>query len=138
MDWEECVGKNFAKKTSVDKELIKSLTQSSEKRIVSNNRLELDNITAPTKISIAYESLREILEALAIKKGFKIYNHDCFCAFLRDICKDRSSSLDFNRFRIIRNKVNYYGKDVSLEEAKIIIKEIILLRKRIIDNHLKN
>ena len=73
------------------------------------------------------------MEALAIKKGFKIYNHDCFSAFLDEICKNKSFSAEFDKFRRLRNQINYYGKDISVEEAKIIIKEINLLRIKLLE-----
>ena len=136
MDWKECKEKRFVKEIKIDKSLIHSLIESSKKKIESNKRLMLDQITASTKVGIAYESIREVLESLAIKMGFKIYNHECFCSFLDEICKDRSSSIEFNRFRMIRNQINYYGKDISIEEAKSIIKEITLLRKKIINKYL--
>lgn len=133
MDWQECKDKKFVKDVNIDENLIKSLIKSSEKRLESNNRLKLDETTSSTKISIVYESLREILEAFAIKKGFKIYNHECFCAFLKEICNDNYSSMNFDKFRKIRNKINYYGKDIPIKESEIIIKEIILLRKEIMN-----
>jgi len=136
MDWQECKDKKFIKEVNIDKNLIDSLIKSSKNKLISNEKLELDQTTASTKISIIYESLREILEALAIKKGFKIYNHECFCAFLNEIYKDNLSSTEFDKFRKIRNQINYYGKDIPIKEAEILIKEIILLRKRITKNYL--
>ncbi len=137
MDWKECKDKKFVKEVRVDENLINSLIKSSKKKFESGKRLELDEITASTKVSIVYESLREILEALAIKKGFKVYNHECFCAFLDEMCKDRLFSKEFNRFRKIRNQINYYGEDIPLKEAKIIINGILLLRENIIKKYLK-
>lgn len=133
IDWDDCIHKRFVKESKIDINLINSLIKSSENKLKSNKRLELDDSTASTKISISYDSLREILEALAIKKGFKIYNHECFCAFLEEICNNKSLSLEFDKFRRIRNAVNYYGKDIPVGEAKIIIKNIILLRKKVLD-----
>ncbi len=137
MDWNECTHKRFIKETKIDKNLINSLIKSSENKLKSNERLELDSATASTKISITYDSLREVLEALAIEKGFKIYNHECFCAFLEEICNNKSFSLEFDKFRKIRNAVNYYGKDIPISEAATIIKDIILLRKKILDKYLR-
>jgi len=70
------------------------------------------------------ESLRELLEALAIKNGFKIYNHECYCAFLKEILKDEELAALFDKFRRIRNKINYYGKDLSPKEAEAFKTEI--------------
>ncbi len=131
MDWEECKEKRFIKEVVKDEYLIGSLMKSSKKRLESSKRLKLDGVTASSKISLIYESIREILEAYGIKKGFKIYNHECFCAFLDEICKDKISSEEFDRFRKIRNQINYYGREIPIEEAKIIIKDLILFRNKI-------
>ena len=131
MDWKECKDKKFVKEVSIDSNLINSLIKSSKNKLKSNEKLELNEITASTKVGIAYETLREILEALAIKKGFKIYNHECFCAFLDEICNDTLSSKEFDKFRKIRNQINYYGKEIPIKEAKLLIKEIVLLRNKI-------
>ena len=133
MDWSDCIHKRFIKETRIDKNLINSLIKSSENKLKSNEKLEIDEFTASTKVSIVYDSLREILEALAIKKGYKIYSHECFSAFLEEICKNKSLSLEFDKFRKIRNAINYYGEDVPVSEAKFIIKDIILLRKKILN-----
>ena len=137
MDWEECKDKRLVKEVREDKELIKSLIASSEKKLKTNERIGLDKTTSSTKVSIAYEALREVLEAIAIKNGFKVYNHECFCSFLREVIKDDISSQEFDIFRRMRNQINYYGKDIELEEAKNIIKEITLLRSKIINKYLK-
>jgi len=137
MDWEECKYKKFVKEKGEDKNLVSSLIKSSARKIASNKRLELDDTTASTKISIVYEALRELLEALAIKRGFKIYNHECFCAFLTDICMDSNKGRKFDKLRKIRNQINYYGKEILGKEAKNIIKEIGLLRKNILKEYFK-
>ena len=137
MDWQECKDKKLVKSVSIDESLINSLVKSGENKLKTNKRIELDETTASTKVSIVYESLREVLEALAMKKGFKIYNHECFCSFLDEVLKDKTYSLKFDKFRKLRNQINYYGKETSTREAKIIIKEIILLRSDIINKYWK-
>lgn len=131
MDWQDCKDQRLVKEANVDINLINSLIKSSEMKLESNSRLELDEVTATTKISIAYDTLRELLEALAVKRGFKIYNHDCFCAFLYEICGNKELSEDFDGFRKIRNQINYYGKNVSVEEARVLVKEMNELRMKI-------
>jgi len=138
MDWEECKYKRFIKEINCDNNLINSLIKSSNDKLKSFERLGLDEITASTKISIIYDSLREILEALAIRKNLKIYNHECFCAFLDEICNDKLFSDEFDRFRKLRNKINYYGKQVQIDEAKIIIEEMILLREKIVKKYFRD
>jgi len=71
-----------------------------------------------------YDSLRSLLEAISILKGYKIYSHEAFTYFLKDELHQNILSLKFDRFRKIRNGLNYYGKSIQLNEAKEIIEEL--------------
>jgi uncharacterized protein (UPF0332 family) len=82
-------------------------------------------------IPTAYDSLRELIEALALKKGFKIYNHECYTAFLKEIINEPRLGEEFDKVRIVRNSINYYGKRISIEDARKVINSITLLRKKI-------
>lgn len=135
MDWKECNDKKLVKPAKIDKNLINSLIKSSKNKMDSANSMNLNEVTTSSKISLIYDSLREILEALALKEGFKIYNHECFCSFLMEICKEEKFSREFNEFRKIRNQINYYAKEVSIEEAQIFIKEMIELKEKILKNY---
>ena len=131
LDWKECCTKRLAKEIKVDDNLANSLLKSSEKKIITQERIIIDETTASSKISLIYEGLRELLEALAIIKGYKIYNHECYASFLREVLNKPYIADKFDDFRKIRNLINYYGKDVSSEEAKPIITGIIELIERI-------
>jgi len=128
IDWEDCCNKRIAKSVKPDIDMIKSLIKSSENRLKSENELAMSNITASSKLSLAYDSLREVLEALALKNGYKIYNHECYTAFLKEVIKESEKGDEFDDIRKIRNAVNYYGKDISVEEAEGIIARIKSLR----------
>ena len=125
MDFRTCKIREQVKSIKVDHILIDSLLKSSSKKLQSEKRLELDDTTASSKISLAYDALRELLEALAISKGYKIYNHDCYTAFLKEIVKESEIGDKFDRFRRLRNDINYYGKDVSASDTKPIINEMV-------------
>ena len=131
MDWEACERNRLAKKVSPDKNLANSLSDSSALKFQTQALLELTDITATSKISLVYDALRELLEAIAITKGYKIYNHECYCAFLKEILKDSELGDLFDSFRKVRNLINYYGKKVSAEEAKPIINELVTLLEKI-------
>jgi hypothetical protein len=137
MDWKECEDKKLVKEVNVDENLAASLLKSSLNKLKSAQRLELDEVSSASKVSLTYESLREVLEALAIKKGFKIYNHECFCSFLKEVCNEVLDADKFDDFRIIRNKINYYGKDIPLSEAELLIEGMSDLRERIIKNYFR-
>lgn len=131
MDWTECKNKRFAKEAKTDRNLINSLIKASSKKQQTEKMLKLDDTTATSKLSLAYDALRELLEALAITKGHKIYNHECFCAFLKEVLNESGLGDQFNKIRKIRNAINYYGKDITTEEAEQIINEITALTGKI-------
>lgn len=132
MDWTACKkNKNLVKEVKADKNLMASLVKSSGKKLYSESLLELDNDTASSKISLAYEALRELLEAVALSKGYKIYNHECYCSFLKEVVNESSLGAEFDGFRKIRNAVNYYGKEVTAEEAKATLEKMNLLTEKI-------
>ncbi len=124
MDWKTCCDKRIAKEIKEDEELRRSLIKSSENKQASEKKLALDQVTAASKLSLAYDALRELLEALAIKKGFKIYNHECYTAFLKEIMQESEKGDAFDEIRKERNAVNYYGKEITSAEADRIIQTI--------------
>lgn len=119
MDWKECLKQRIVKETKEDKNMIKSLLETAEIKLKSADSLADEFFIS--KISLLYDSLREILEALAIKKGFKIYNHECYVAFLKEIIGLSREADIFNDLRKTRNDINYYGKKLEKEEAEVII-----------------
>ncbi len=127
-DWKNCLDTLTAKRVKPDDSMIKSLIKTSENKFESENQLEMSNVTAASKLSLAYDSLRELLEALAVKKGYKIYNHECYTAFLKEIMNQSNKGDEFDDVRKIRNAVNYYGKDITTEEAAKTIERIKNLR----------
>lgn len=127
-DWRSCLSSLMAKSVNPDENLIKSLIKTSKNKIDSESQLTMTSITAASKLSLAYDSLRELLEALAVKNGYKIYNHECYTAFLKEIINQSDKGDEFDDIRKIRNAVNYYGKDITVEEATRIIIRIKKLR----------
>ena len=132
MDWFECNKKRIVKEVNIDLDLINSLKKTSINKLNSENKLELDEITASSKISLAYDSLRELLEALALQNKFKIYNHECYTPFLKEILNEHKKAEEFDELRKIRNNINYYGKDISIIEAKEVIDRLEKLREDIL------
>lgn len=124
MDFRTCKLRNYVKQIKVDHNLFDSLVKSSSKKLQSQKRLEMDDTTAGSKISLTYDALRELLEAIAISKGYKIYNHECYTSFLKEVMNESALGDQFDRFRRIRNDINYYGKDVLASEARAIINEM--------------
>ncbi|HLD86948.1 MAG TPA: hypothetical protein VJB12_02700 [Candidatus Nanoarchaeia archaeon] len=124
MDWKACVESFTAKRISPEKGLISSLSLKSKNRLSTAARLLIDETTAESVITLHYDSLRELLEALANAHGYKIYNHECYGAFLKEILKKEETAEAFDRFRKLRNSINYYTRRVSPQDAKMIAKEM--------------
>ena len=124
MDWKECIVKKIVKSAQVDLELIKSLRQTSENKLTSSKLLSLTAVTSASKLSLCYDSLRELLEALAMSKGYKVYNHECYTGFVKEIIGNEGLASRFDRIRLLRNSINYYGQSISIEAARENIDEI--------------
>ena len=74
--------------------------------------------------------MRILLEIIALDKGYKIYNHECYTSFLKEILGMSREADIFDRQRKIRNSINYYGKEISEAESKDIIETSKYLIKR--------
>ena len=131
VNWRDCLENRDAKSIHEDQDLIKSLLITSKNKEFSANALKLMDETAVSKISLAYDSVRELLEAWALNAGFKIYNHVCYTSFLREVIRDGDLAVDFDELRIIRNDINYNGKQISLKEADHVLRRLSNLRKKI-------
>jgi len=64
------------------------------------------------------------LEIKALEKGFKIYNHECYAAFLKEIMNMSGEADIFDELRKIRNGINYYGRKISVEESKFVTEKL--------------
>ena len=128
MDLEECYRKGFIRKCRIDIELIKSVMEMSaiKEEEVKNAKINERNISV--YVSMAYDSLREIMEAICISKGFKVTSHLCIGELLKTLVKD-FDFVSFDRFRYIRNGINYYGTKVDLSQGKEIIEKMMRMRK---------
>lgn len=122
MDWDGCVKKIIAKSVKKDENLIISARKIASLKVESAEVLPETHFIG--KISLLYDALREYLECIALENGYKIYNHECYSAFLKEILNLSREAGMFDNLRKIRNGINYYGKEVSKEEAEYIIKEL--------------
>lgn len=80
-----------------------------------------------------YESLRQILEAIALKEGYKVFFHEAYTYYLKEKGEITMAN-KFDRYRKLRNGINYYGKPVEKEVTKSALTEIkgmmIILTKK--------
>jgi len=128
MDWKECIRARIVKSVKEDKNLIISTREIAGIKIRSAEALPEEFYIG--KIVLLYDALREILESISLERGYKLYNHECYSAFLKEILGFSYEADLFDRLRRVRNGINYYGKKVDKEEAKQIINELNLLIKK--------
>ena len=63
--------------------------------------------------------------------GYKFLDHESITYFLLDVLKERSLSMKFDRYRKLRNGINYYGEDIDIETVKEAIVEIPTMIKEV-------
>ncbi|MBM3247722.1 hypothetical protein FJZ17_04265 [Candidatus Pacearchaeota archaeon] len=128
MDWRECIKERVVKDVNLDSNLIKSTKEIAELKIKSAEILPENHYIS--RITLLYDALRGLLEAISLEKGYKIYNHECYTAFIGEILNLSKEASLFDELRKIRNGINYYGKTLDKTEAEQTIKSIKELIKR--------
>ncbi|MAG77871.1 hypothetical protein CL616_00740 [archaeon] len=129
MDMNTCTKNKLVKNVRPDINKLQALLKSADKKIKACDILP-DELGEP-KITLIYDGIRIILEYLALKQGYKIYNHKCYTAFLKEIMKKSRLGDEFDKFRRIRNDINYYGKEVNKEDAKELVLQMKKFLKQI-------
>ena len=135
MDLNECFRKGLIKKTRVDTDLIRSLIEMSNIKETAVKTADINEKTISAYVSLAYDSLREILEALCILNGYKVLSHICIGELLKDIIQEFDFD-EFDRLRWIRNSINYYGKKVDFEQGNGVINKIFATKRKILEKYL--
>lgn len=135
MDLKDCFRKGLIKKTVPEDGLIRSLIAMAASKELAVRSAPITAETISAFVSLAYDALREVLEALCISRGHKVLSHICIGQLLRDLLPNFDYET-FDRVRWIRNSINYYGKSVELEQGKKIIEQIFTLKKSTVQEHL--
>ena len=135
MKFEDFINKGQVRKTSVDLNLVRSIKKNIMNDLKYLEEQKISIISARKIVVNYYDSLRSILEAIAICKGYKVYQHEAFLYFLKSI-DENVYSIKFDRFRKIRNRINYYGEDISIEQAKAVSEDMKSMTYKLIDKYL--
>ena len=130
MNLKECLEKEIIKKVEPNKERALSLIKISDLKEEVVRIAKLNERSIYAYISIAYDSLREFMEAIAIIHGYKVLNHICLGEIIKKILPVFDEN-KFNQIRWIRNAINYYGEEISYEEGKRIISLTLDLKKEL-------
>lgn len=134
MSFKDYINEGVVRKTTFDKNLFESIIKTNEQDLKYLNSIEINNLSARKTFTNYYDVLRSYLEALGLKNNYKIYSHEAFTFFLKELNQELIA-IKFDRLRKIRNKINYYGEDITVEEVKEnikITKELIKIIKELI------
>jgi len=124
MNFEFSLNSGKAKKVMPNKIRASSLFKSSIQAIETAKEIPLTINTSKSILRELYEGLREYCEAIGYLHGYKFLDHESIGFFLRDILKEQSLFKKFDRYRKLRNGINYYGNDIEVETVKEAISEI--------------
>ena len=131
MNFENSLANGKAKKVTPNKIRASSFFKSSVQAIETAKAIELNQNSLKSIFRELYEGLREYCEALGYLMGYKFIDHESIGYFLRDILKVQSVSMKFDRYRRLRNGINYYGEDMDIETVKEAIIEIPKIMKEL-------
>ena len=137
LSWKEYIKRGIVRKTSADKNFIKSLISMAEEGMEFFKDKELNEKNASILFKNYYDFLREICEAIALSKEYKIYQHEAITLFLREILHENDISFKFDRLRVLRNAVHYYGKHIMKDEVLKDISDIKLIIEKLKAKYLK-
>jgi len=135
MNLNECFKRGIIRKVKADENLIRALIGMSFLKENEVKKAKIDKVNIPVYFSLAYDSLREILEAVCVFYEYKVSNHLCMGELLRSLFKDFDYIL-FDRVRYARNGINYYGSKIGYEEGKILIERMLKMKNEMIKKHL--
>jgi len=115
-------------KKSPDLQKAKALAAMSAEAMRATKALPLNGATASIITSAAYSSLRQLLEAMCLQKGYHVYSHEAFTHYLKMIGEGGAAGR-FDILRKRRNGIEYYGKAVDAATARESVREAERLRK---------
>lgn len=122
--FQQSINEGYAKIIIPDKIRAKSLLKSAEEAIYSAQKIPLEENTFKSIVRELYEGLRQYCEALGYTRGYKFLSHEAITYFLEDILNEKQLSFRFERYRKVRNGINYYGDYVKQETVKEALEEI--------------
>ena len=131
MNFENSLANGKAKKVMPNKIRASSIFKSSIRAIETAKIIQVNENTLKSIFRELYEGLREYCEAIGYLRGYKFLDHESIGYFFRDVIKEQSASNKFDRYRKLRNGINYYGEDIDIETVKEAIIEIPKLIKEL-------
>ena len=108
-----------------------SFFKSSAQAIEIVKSIPLNSTSAKTVFRELYEGLREYCGAIGYLNGYKFIDHESIGFFLRDVLNEPQLYKKFDRYRKLRNGINYYGENINIETVKEALLEVPVLIKEL-------
>ena len=109
------------KKQSPDKNLAKATARDSIERLQMAKSI-INSQKPKYVLENAYESIRELIDAILYLEGYKSYSHEASVAYLIDLGFSIAEATKIDLLRRKRNGIKYYGENVTKEEAESSLK----------------
>lgn len=117
--FEDFIKSGEVKKQEKNAILAEALKKSAEKNLNFVRKLDINEENAEHILTDSYDTLRELIEAKLSSDGYKSYSHEATIIYLKKFVEFNEKERYFlDELRKLRNKVKYYGKEASTEEAK--------------------
>jgi len=122
VDFEYFIARGEVKEHPKDEKLANLLVKESYDRLNFVRRLAITEENSKYIIENVYDILRELIEAKLALNGFKSYSHEATLLFLKKFPEFKESEIRFiDTLRKTRHGIKYYGKEASLNEAKMTL-----------------
>jgi hypothetical protein len=124
MGFDSHVKAGEVKAASRDPALARSLLGSAKERMETIALIPLNSKSSSSIFELAYDSIREPIDAILALDGYKSYSHIASISYLarfREITTAERNRIDNARHK--RNQSKYYGKRVEEDETR----ELLLL-----------
>ena len=109
-------------KQSPDPAEARSLLNQAMARLNDLQSLPLNDNNASFRFESAYEVLREAIQAFMAFQGYKPYSHEAVFSFaLEKQILPEPEAYKADRYREMRNDINYRGKTATVQETMEII-----------------
>lgn len=119
-DFEYYMDGEKVKRQSVDKELASSLRINLVERAKKVAKLDIEDYSEIIFENL-YDSFREICDAILALDGYKSYSHEASIVYLKKYGIEDSVLVQLDDLRFKRNSSKYYGKQLSSEDAEMML-----------------
>lgn len=128
LSFETFINKKEVMPVKKDENMALSLVEDAKQRFSYFSKQEIKEENIKFIFESYYESIRELLDAIMIKEGYKSYSHQAPIVYAKDkkIISEKDAII-LDSLRQKRNKSKYYGKTFDYD---YLIEKIIFLKDK--------